>query len=67
MSTYFGMACEGHLEPALHVFSFLKLKSNSRLIFDPTEPNVGKSNFVECDAGATKTIHPNAPKLVGKV
>eukprot|EP00804_Cyclotella_cryptica_P008802 CCRYP_015636-RA/>CCRYP_015636-RA protein AED:0.30 eAED:0.30 QI:0/0/0/1/1/1/2/0/194 len=43
------MPCEGHLEEALHVFSYLKLKSNSRLIFDPEEPDVGKSDFVDCD------------------
>ena len=47
--SYSTMLREGHLKAALHVFSYLKLKSNSRLIFDPMEPNVGDSNFVECD------------------
>ncbi len=65
------MLYEGHSETALNVFSFLKLKSNPRLIFDPMAPKVGKSNLVECDwhefyAGATKVIPPNAPKLLGK-
>jgi hypothetical protein len=36
---------EGYLEAALHVFSYLKSKSHSRLIFDPMEPDVGDSNF----------------------
>ncbi len=49
LSSYSAMLCEGHLETTLHVFSFLKSKSNSRLIFDPIKPNVGKSNSVECD------------------
>jgi hypothetical protein len=61
----------GHLEAALHVFSYLKSKSNSRLIFDPKEPNVGKSDFVECDwsnfyPGVEEALPPNAPKPLGK-
>ena len=71
LSLYSAMMREGHLETTLHVFSFLKSKSNSRLIFDPMEPNVDKSNFMECDwrefyAWATKAIPPNAPKPLGK-
>ena len=48
-SSFAAMPHKGHLETALHVFSYLKLKSNSRLNFDPKEPDVGKSDFVECD------------------
>jgi hypothetical protein len=71
LSSYSAMPREGHLEATLHVFSFLKSKSNSRLILDPMEPDVGKSDFVECDwrefyAGATEAIPPNAPKPLGK-
>ena len=32
---YSVMPCEGYLEATLHVFSFLKSHSNSRLVFDP--------------------------------
>ena len=65
------MPHEGHLETKLHVFSFLKLKSDLKLIFDPMEPNVGKSDFVECDwhefyAEATEVMPPDAPKPLGK-
>lgn len=42
LSFFAAMPCEGHLEVALHVFSSLKSKSNSRLIFDPKELNLGK-------------------------
>ena len=71
LSLYSMMLREGHLETTLHVFSFLKLKSNSRLIFDLMEPDVGKSDFMECDwcefyAGATQAIPPNAPKPLCK-
>ncbi|KAL7474898.1 hypothetical protein ACHAW6_000843, partial [Cyclotella cf. meneghiniana] len=66
LPVYSAMPHEGHLETTLHVFSFLKLKSNSRLIFAPMEPNVEKSNFAECDwhefyATTTKAIPLNAP------
>eukprot|EP00804_Cyclotella_cryptica_P024176 CCRYP_019501-RA/>CCRYP_019501-RA protein AED:0.33 eAED:0.33 QI:101/0/0/1/1/1/3/0/296 len=55
----------------LHVFSYLKSRSNSRLIFDPKEPNVGESDFVECDwsdfyPGAEEALPPNAPNPLGK-
>jgi hypothetical protein len=71
LSLYSAMPREGHLEAALHVFSYLKSKSNSRLIFDPMEPEVGDSNFVECDwsdfyPGASEALPPNAPKPLGK-
>ena len=71
LSSYSAMPREGHLEAALHVFSYLKSKSNSRLIFDPMEPDVGDSGFVECDwsdfyPGASEALPPNAPKLLGK-
>jgi hypothetical protein len=49
LSSYSEMPHEGCLEAALHVFVYLKSKSNSRLIFDSMEPDVGVSNFVECD------------------
>ncbi len=71
LSSYSAMSREGHLEAALHVFSYLKSKSISRLIFDPMEPDVGDSGFVECDwsdfyPGASETLPPNAPKPLGK-
>ena len=71
LSSYSAMPCEGHLEATLHVFSFLKSKSNSRLIFDPMEPDVGKSDFVECDwhdfyAGATDAVPPQCPQAPWK-
>jgi hypothetical protein len=72
LPSYSTMPREGHLEAALHVFSYLKSKSNSRLIFDPMEPNMGNSNFVECDwsdiylMGASEALPPEAPKPLRK-
>eukprot|EP00804_Cyclotella_cryptica_P024735 CCRYP_001712-RD/>CCRYP_001712-RD protein AED:0.26 eAED:0.27 QI:0/-1/0/1/-1/0/1/0/353 len=54
LSLYSVMPREGHLEAALHVFSYLKSKSNSWLIFDPMEPDVGESVFVSV-TGPTST------------
>ena len=53
------------------MFSYLKSKSNSQLIFDPMEPNVGDSDFMECDcsdfySGAEELMPPNPPKPLGK-
>eukprot|EP00804_Cyclotella_cryptica_P031314 CCRYP_011111-RB/>CCRYP_011111-RB protein AED:0.34 eAED:0.34 QI:0/0/0/1/0.5/0.33/3/0/356 len=72
LSLYSAMLCEGHLKAALHVFSYLKSKSNSRLIFDPMEPEVGGSNFVECDwsnfyPGASEALPPNARSPLERV
>ena len=69
LSSYSAMLPEGHLEATLHVFSYLKLKCNSRLIFDPMEPDVEDSNFVECDwsnfyQGASEVLPPDVPKPV---
>eukprot|EP00804_Cyclotella_cryptica_P021205 CCRYP_001503-RD/>CCRYP_001503-RD protein AED:0.33 eAED:0.33 QI:0/-1/0/1/-1/1/1/0/233 len=71
LSSFAAMPREGHLEATLHVFSYLKSRSNSRLIFDPKEPNVGESDFVECDwsdfyPGTEEALPPNAPKPLGK-
>ena len=72
LSSYFVMPHEGHLVATLHLFSLLKLKSNLRLIFDPMEPDLGKSDFVECDwcefyAGATEAIPPMPPSPLVRV
>ena len=66
LSSYSVMLCEGQLVTSLHVFSFLKLMSKSRLIFDQMEPDVEKSNFQECDwhefyARETEAILPMPP------
>ncbi len=60
----------GHLDAAIHVFSYLKCKPNSVMMFDPWEPKIGE-NFIECDwkgfyEDATEAIPPNAPRPLGK-
>ena len=36
---------EGHLEAAIHVMSYLHLKHNSRLVFDPTYTSLDVCDF----------------------
>ncbi len=38
LSSHLAYPCEGHLETALHIMSYLRQKHNTRLIFDPTYP-----------------------------
>jgi hypothetical protein len=71
LSSFAVVLCKEHPEEALHVFSYMTSKSNSRLIFDLKEPNVGKSKLLNCDwsdfyPGAKKALPPNAPKPLGK-
>ena len=60
------MLRQGHLEAALHVMDYLKLRRNTKLAFEPSYPNIDYSNLQECDwtdfyEGAVESIPPNAP------
>ncbi len=67
------LACprEGHLENALHVMGYLKLKHNSWLIFDPTYPNIDQTAFptfelTEFYGDVEKAIPPDMSPPLGK-
>jgi hypothetical protein len=67
------MACPraGHLENALHVMGYLQLKHNSRLIFDPTYPDIDLTAFPSFDwmefyGDLEEAIPPNMPLPLGK-
>jgi hypothetical protein len=49
LSLYLALPREGHLEAALHIMGYLRLKHNSRLIFDPTYPTIVESDFPQYD------------------
>jgi hypothetical protein len=49
LSSYLALPREGHLEAALHVMGYLRLKHNTRLIFDPTYPDIVASDFPHHD------------------
>ena len=65
------MPRQGHLEAVLHIMGYLKFGPKSRLVFDPSYPNIDHSYFLDCDwtdfyDGAVEAIPPNTPPLIGK-
>ena len=62
------MLRQGHLEAALHIMGYLKLRHNSRLVFDPSYHDkvilgIWWDKFYE---GAVETIPPNIPLPKGR-
>jgi hypothetical protein len=53
LSSFVAMPLQGHPEVALHVFSYLKSKSNSRLIFDPIKSLMWESLILLSVSGLT--------------
>ena len=65
------MPRQGHLEVALYIMSYLKLRHNSRLVFDPSYLDKDHCNFWEVDwmdfyEGAFDAIPHNVPLPRGK-
>ena len=65
------MPREEHLECVFHMFAYLKIKHNSRMVFDPTYPEIDMSQFKQCDwksfyPHAKEAIPGNAPEPRGK-
>jgi hypothetical protein len=63
---------KGHLDTVFHLFVYLEMKHNSRLVFDPTYPDIDMREFKECDwkefyGDVKEAIPPNAPEPRGKV
>ena len=52
---------EGHLDAALHIMSYLGNYHNSRLIYDPTYPDIDYSAFPQCE---WKGFYPRAEEPV---
>lgn len=71
LSSHLAYPREGHLEEALHVMAYLRQKHNSRLIFDPSYPDIDMTNFKECDwrefyGEVAEAIPTDAPEPLGK-
>jgi hypothetical protein len=71
LSSYLACPCEGHLENALHVMGYLRLKHNSPLIFDPTYPDINQTAFPSYDwtefyGNMDKALPPDMPSPLGK-
>jgi hypothetical protein len=71
LSSYLAYPRDGHLEAAIHLMGHLRLKHNSRLIFDPTYPDFALDSFPSFDwtefyGNVTEAIPTNMPKPLGK-
>ena len=60
------MPRQGHLEAALYIMGYVKNRYNSKLVFEPSYPNIDHGNFWECDLtdfyeGAVEVIPTDAP------
>jgi hypothetical protein len=71
LSTHLCLPREGHLEDVFHVFAYLMLHHNARVVFDPTYPYVGIGTFIKTDwkpmDGYVKDMIPSdAPVPRGK-
>jgi hypothetical protein len=49
LSTHLFLTHEGHLEAVFHVFVYLGLHHNARVVFDPTYPGVDMVTFIKTD------------------
>jgi hypothetical protein len=54
LSTHLFLPRKFHLEDVFHVFSYLGLHHNARVVFDPTYPSVDMGTFIKTD---WKSIH----------
>jgi len=71
LASHMAMPREGHLDALFDVFCYLKRKHNSRLVFDPTYPDIDSSVFIQHDwkhfyGDVAEAIPPNAPEPRGK-
>ena len=62
---------EGHFKAVYHMYGHLKGHHNARMVFDPTYPNIDRSNFLENDwksfyEDVEQSILLDAPKARGK-
>ena len=71
VSSYTAMPREGHLDHVIYMFSYLKAHHNSRLVLDPTYPDIDMDQFKRHNwkqfYGDVKELIPkNAPRSLGK-
>ena len=71
LSSHLAYPRDGHLEAAIHVMSYLKTKHNSRLVFDPSYPDINENDFKVCDwkefyGDVKEAIPDNAPEALGR-
>ena len=53
MAPMMAMSRRGHLNVLFQMFAFLNTKHNGVMVFDPTEPDIDKTQFCKKDWSAT--------------
>ena len=71
LASHLALPRRGHLEAVYHIYAYLALKHNTRLVMDPTYPIIDMATFKECDwrefyGDVHEPIPPNAPPPRGK-
>jgi hypothetical protein len=71
LSTFLCMPREGHLDAVYHLFAYLSLHHNARVVFDPAHPDVDMHTLIKTDwkpmyGDVKEAIPPNAPVTRGK-
>jgi hypothetical protein len=71
LSTFLCTPREGHLDVVYHLFAYLSLHHNARVVFDPTYPDIDMRAFIKTDwkpmyGDVKEAIPPNAPVARGK-
>ena len=71
LASYLANPRDGHLDAALHLYSYMKNKHNARLVLDPTYPEIDQDNFVRRDwdyfyGEVKEELPPDMPKPLGK-
>jgi hypothetical protein len=71
LSTHLCLTSEGHLEAVFHVFAYLGLHHNERVVFDTTHPSIDMGTFIKTDwksmyGDAKDMISSDAPVSRGK-
>jgi hypothetical protein len=61
LSTHLCLPRVGHLEDVFHVFAYLVLHHNTRVVFDPTYPSVDMGTFIKTD---WKSIYGDAKDMI---
>jgi hypothetical protein len=61
VSTHLWLQREGHLESFFHVFSYLGLHHNARVVFDPTYPSVEIGTSIKTD---WKSMHGDVKEII---
>ena len=49
LSSFLTSPREVHLEAVFHIYAYLEKKHNSRMVFDPTYPEIDMTVFKKCD------------------